>query len=244
MRKRFQSSGLRVVSFPLFLLIAIGISSTPQARILELASPPTKLMFEGKQLGVRVSQKPGDVCLIDGKKLRPTDPVYLIVNGFRIPLHWPDCYDRFIHSPRKWLSHLEPGGGAFLGAEAGSGGPSLIWIWLGIYVLAGLAFAAICAQRSLEVGYAPAAGFALGFFLNLPGYLFLVSRPRRKVQAPGGIPAGLRKIPATHSPQACPRCGMPNHPSAQACIACGVKLLPRFASEVSKIHSSSKSAED
>ncbi len=244
MRKHFKISGLSAAPLALSLLIAGAISTAVNASGTEPSSPPGRLVLEGKEVGVRVNQKPGDVCLIDGKKLRPTDPVYLVVNGYRIPLHWPDCYDRFVHSPRKWLSHLEPGGGAFLGAEAGAGGPSWAWIWLGIYVLAGLTFAAICAQRSLEVGYAPAAGFALGFFLNLPGYLFLVSRQRRPVQAPEGIPAGLRKAPSTYSPITCPRCGMANHPSAQACIACGVKLLPRIVSEVSKVHSTSRSAEN
>ena len=244
MRKGFHTLDLRVVSLPAFLLIASAVSTAPQGRGPMRSSPPSKLMVEGRQLGVRVSQRPGDICLIDGKQLRPTDPVYLVVNGYRIPLHWPDCYERFIHSPRKWLNHLEPGGGAFLSSEAGSGGPSLVWIWLGFYVLAGLAFAAICAHRSVEVGYAPASGFALGFFLNLPGYLILVSRRRRPVQAPEGIPPGLRKAHSTYTPRTCPRCGMANHPSAQACIACGVKLLPRIVSEVSKIHSTSSSPEN
>jgi hypothetical protein len=204
---------------------------------------PDKLMLAGKQLGVRVKQKVGEVCLIDGKPLRPTDPVYLIAGGYRIALHWPDCYRLFIRSPGKWLRSLAPGGGAFLGAEAGSSGPSWVWIGLGFYVLAGLVFAAVCAQRALVTGYSPAAGFALGFFLNLPGYLFLASRGRRSVGAPEGIPAGLRKVPATHSPRHCPRCAAPNHPSAQACIACGVMLAPQIASEVVKIHSISSRAE-
>jgi hypothetical protein len=233
---RYKTAGSAIAVPALLLLAAVSVLAAAKTEPSVPSSPPDKLMIEGKVMGVRVPPKPGDVCLIDGKKLRPGDPVYLIVNGYRIPLHWPDCYFKFTASPREWLSRLEPGGGAFLGSEVGSVGGDRMWIWIGLYVLCGLIFAGICSQRSLEAGYTPASGFALGFFLNVVGYLILTRRPRRPAQMPDGIPAGLRKIHATYSPQTCPVCGFPNHPAATACTHCGTVLTARVVSEVVKVH--------
>jgi len=141
---------------------------------------------------------------------------------------------------------LKPLGGALLGADsnqpgmtnrAGNDQPNVsrVWIYGGLYVLLGLVFAAICAHRALHVGYSPWAWFWLGLVLNAFAYLLLLTRPKREVRAPAGVPLGLGKIAATHAPQRCPKCGAFNHPSALRCLGCGASLSPGVESEVSRV---------
>jgi len=123
--------------------------------------------------------------------------------------------------------------GAFLGAGE-SAGISSLWFWAGLYVVAGLVFGALAAHRALQTGNRALAWFGVGFFLTLPGYLCLLTRPKQKMDAPAGVPPGLRRIAATSSPEACPGCGAMNHPAAAQCIGCGGKLTPRFVAEAQR----------
>jgi hypothetical protein len=122
--------------------------------------------------------------------------------------------------------------GAFLGAGAEQGGLNAVWFWLGCYVLAGLVFGALAAHRALQTGNRALPWFFAGLLFSLPGYLFLLTRPKREVTAPGGVPVGLKKMGTTYEPTPCVRCGEMNHPAATECIGCGGKLTPRVASEV------------
>jgi hypothetical protein len=174
----------------------------------------------------------------------PDDPVYL-VQGQRVPVHAEEERE-FLSNPRKYLMRLKPMGGALLGADSNQPGManragnnqqkvSRAWIYGGLYVLLGLVFAALCAHRALHVGYSPGAWFGLGLVLNAFAYILLLTRPKREVRAPAGVPSGLGKIAATHAPQRCPKCGAFNHPSAVQCLACGASLSPRVESEVRRI---------
>lgn len=124
--------------------------------------------------------------------------------------------------------------GAFLGAGPEHAQMSAVWFWTGIYVLAGLVFGALGAHRALQTGNRAVAWFFAGFVFTLPGYLYLLTRPKKELLAPAGVPRGLHKIPATCAPEPCPGCGELNHPAATQCASCGGKLTPRFASEAQR----------
>lgn len=123
--------------------------------------------------------------------------------------------------------------GAFLGAGENAGVSSM-WFWAGVYVVAGLVFGALAAHRALQTGNRALAWFGVGFVLTLPGYLYLLTRPKKEMAAPAGVPPGLRRIAATSSPEPCPGCDAMNHPAAAQCIGCGGKLTPRFVSEAQR----------
>lgn len=181
----------------------------------------------------RVPSKPGDICVVCDKPLQPRDMVYE-VNGQPVRVHVGACDAELRAHPRKWLARLKPWGSAFLGAEFEQAGLTNAWLYAGLYVLLGLIFGAIGAHCSLHAGHNTVAGFGLGFFFNIFGCLFLLTRPKREVLAPAGVPSGLRKIAATYAPEPCPNCGTTNHPAATQCLACGAPLTPRVTSEVEK----------
>lgn len=200
----------------------------------EAASPqvPAEVKADGATLARRVSPRPGDICLVCNHPVDEGDVVFL-VRGQRVPIHLEELQSDLWAQLEGLLAQLEPRG-AFIGAEQTQRALSSAWFFLGIYVLLGLAFAALCAHRALHVGHSPAAWFGIGLVLNAFGYLFLLTRPKREVQAPAGVPGGLRKIAATHAPLPCPGCGALNHPSASACIGCGGELEPKTISEVAR----------
>jgi hypothetical protein len=201
-------------------------------------------VIDGVAVGPRVRPRSGETCIVCNNPVGPDDSVYL-VQGQRVPVHaGAEEHEFFLH-PRKYLMRLKPLGGALLGADsnqpgmanrAGDDRPgvSSMWIYLGLYVLLGLVFAALCAHRALHTGYSPGLWFGLGLVLNIVAYILLLTRPKREVYAPAGVPSGLGKIAATHSPQRCPQCGAFNHPSAIRCLHCGANLSPRVDSEVSR----------
>jgi hypothetical protein len=146
---------------------------------------------------------------------------------------WTACL-LALAAPAALALHQQPAPrGAFLGAGE-SAGMSSMWFWAGLYVVAGLVFGALAAHRALQTGNRSLAWFGVGFVLTLPGYLYLLTRPKKEMEAPAGVPPGLRRIAATSSPEPCPGCGAMNHPAAALCIGCGGKLTPRFVSEAQR----------
>ena len=208
------------------------------------SQPSNQVVIDGVVVGPKVRAEPGEICIVCNNPVGPDDPVYL-VQGQRVPVH-ADEEREFLSNPRKYLMRLKPMGGALLGADsnepgmanrAGNDQPSVsrVWIYGGLYVLLGLVFAALCAHRALHVGYSPWAWFGLGLVLNAFAYLLLLTRPRREVRAPAGVPVGLGKIAATHAPERCPKCGALNHPSAAQCLGCGAILSPGVEPEVRRV---------
>ena len=189
-------------------------------------------VVNGKVVGKSIQPRPGEICLVCNRPVGGDQLAYL-VEGQRVAVHRGSCDSSFRSNPRRWLASLKPHG-AFLGAEPGQEPLSEMVFYAGLYVLIGLVFGALSAHRAFSAGYQPLGWFALGLFFNVAAYLVLISGPRREVAVPEGVPAGLRKIASTFSPETCPRCGAANHPSAAQCSGCGAKLQPRLRSEVEK----------
>jgi hypothetical protein len=177
-----------------------------------------------------VEPRAGETCIVCNKAIGTTDRVYK-VEGQRVPVHAGVCEAALAGDPERFLARLKPRG-AFLGAEPNLG-PNFSWGWFafGIYVLLGLVFGAFCAYRAVNHAVKPWPWFLAGFFLNVLGFLALVTRPAGD-SSMAGLPPGLVKVPTTYSPRVCPRCGAMNHPSATTCVGCGNKIEPLVTSEV------------
>jgi hypothetical protein len=158
------------------------------------------------------------------------DAVYQ-VRGQRIAIHQHEVNTDLRAQLAGLIAELEPRAALF-GTQNGS--LSNAWLYFGLYVLVGLAFGALCAHRALISGYGPLGWFGLGMLFNVFAYGALLTRPRREIVAPAGIPGGLGKIAATYPPVVC-RCGAENHPSARKCSTCGSALEPRAVSEVERV---------
>jgi hypothetical protein len=179
-----------------------------------------------------VEPRAGETCIVCDKAVAATDRVYE-VEGQRVPVHMGACDNAFRRAPEHFLARLKPRG-AFLGAEPNLGPNfSLGWFAFGIYVLLGLVFGAFCAYRAVNHSLKPWPWFLAGFFLNVFGFLALVTRPAGD-RSMAGLPPGLVKVPTTYSPRVCPRCGEMNHPSATSCVGCGNKIEPLVTSEVAR----------
>jgi hypothetical protein len=110
------------------------------------------------------------------------------------------------------------------------------WLWLGLYVTAGLVAGAACAYLAVGRALRPLPWFLAGLAGNVVALAILATRPAGDRRAlPEGVPPGLVKVATTHAPAACPVCGATNHPAAAACSACGAALSPTVQAETARI---------
>jgi ribosomal protein L40E len=210
-----------------------ALPSVAAATLPEDQDAPDHLTVDGRAVGQRVDPHEGEICLTCGEPISAQDVTYL-VDGQRVPVHKGACLGVLAAAPTKWLAKLKPRG-AFLDASAAKIGLSTGWLIFGSYVLLGLIFGALAAHRAFHVGRDPLTWLGIGLVANLPAFLVLLVLPKHEVHALGGVPGGLGKISATHSPDACPACGAENHPSARQCSSCGGTLQARFVAEVQKV---------
>lgn len=195
-----------------------------QAQIVQV------LLIDGEPVGTSVAPHAGEICIICNHPIAESDLTYL-VHGQRVPVHRLVCNARLKEDPRVVLAGLQPRG-AFLGAEMDKPGLQGAWFVFGLYILLGLFFGAVCAQRALQTGRNSVPWFLAGLAFNVVGYAALRSLPPRKYSPPAGVPSGLGKIAVTYAPVICPICGHALHPSAASCPACGAVLRPKAVSEV------------
>jgi len=231
-------------AYPTLALQSPGDEGQPGHSGSMSPQPAHETVIDGASIGPRLRPRPGEICIVCNNPVGPDDSVY-IVQGQRVPMHAAEEHE-FFSNPQKYLMRMKPVGGALLGADSNQPGManragsdrqevSRGWIYGGLYVLLGLVFAAVCAHRALHTGYSPAAWFGLGLVFNAFAYIVLLTRPKRGVVAPAGVPRGLGKIAATHAPQPCPKCGTFNHPAATQCLGCGAHLSPAVESEVRRV---------
>ena len=189
----------------------------------------------GGQTYSRVPAKNSELCTVCGKALT-SDDVTLIVRGRRTPLCRAHV-ETFLNNLERSFYSKQPRGALFqedMAAPPGTaqGGISQGWFLFGLLVLSGLIFGGLSGYRALSIGLPPLAPFFIGFFLNLPGFLYVISR--RSSQDHGQVPGGLVKVPETLAPSPCPACGEVNHPTARKCLRCGKELDPSQQSEVTR----------
>jgi len=75
-----------------------------------------------------------------------------------------------------------------------------------------------------------------GLVVNVLALAALLALGRKEIiDAPEGVPRGLKKVPKTRRPRACPSCGSANHPSATSCLACGAVLEAIVDAEIARV---------
>ena len=190
----------------------------------------------GGQTYSRVPAKDTELCTVCGTELTSED-VALIVRGRRIPLRQAHV-ETFLNNLERSFSSRQPRSALFqedVSAPPGTaqGGISQGWFLFGLLVLSSLILGGLSGYRALSMGLPPLAPFFIGFFLNLPGFLYVISRPAG--QGRGRVPKGLVKVPETVAPATCPACGEVNHPTARQCPGCGKALRPSQPSEVTRV---------
>jgi hypothetical protein len=168
----------------------------------------------------------GETCIVCNQPVTAEDLAY-VVNGQRIAVK-RELQQEFLNNPRMYLSKYKPEGMLFSAYSAGNMGSG--YLWLGLYIFAGLCFGALTANLSFRKGEAPWKWFLLGLFLNVLAFLML--NAKKDVPEAADLPAGLKKIPTTKAPTICPNCGSGNHPSARNCSTCGFELHPTVKPEV------------
>lgn len=180
----------------------------------------------------QVHELDGEHCLACDTRVEG-EGVLLVHRGRRVYLHLGDCADHWNEDTDALFAALQPHGA--LWDEAETTAPLLGgWFWFGVYVLAGLVFGAASAFAAIDRGRPAAPWFFLGLALNVIAFTMILTKPRvTLVPALEGVPAGLRKVPVTHSPVLC-ECGAENHPSASSCSVCGAALSPRTEAEAER----------
>lgn len=218
------------------------------ALLLAVSLAPSRLQAQNPRVSIepdllaqlrdlrKVPALPGEICIVCGQAVGADDDAY-VLDGQRVAVHRQQCEAKLAKHPARYLGRLRPHGSQFMDTMPPSDGWVSWWGWLaiGLYVLAGLVFAAVCGYAALNRSINPLPWFFTGLFLNVFGYLFLLARSSgQRVPAIGSLPRGMVKIPATASPRLCPKCGSPNHPAALRCANCGWALNPQLESEVAR----------
>ena len=188
---------------------------------------------------VVLEQRPGEGerCLVCGVAIHDHEVVELRYRGrtFHVAA---EMLAEFESDPERYFRDLEARSGLFDEAaltEAGDGA-GYGWFALGLYVLLGLVSAAACGAIAVARNRPPWPWFFSGLFVNVLAVAVLWSRSRAATTSPtAAIPSGLRKVPTTREPIACPTCGAPAHPAARHCSRCHSSLAPSVRAETANV---------
>jgi hypothetical protein len=209
--------------------------------LLALASAWLSGAVAQESPGSATSSDAGNGWCISCDRPAPPGAITEVYKGRRITVCNEVCREHWHANRDALFASLQARGALFdekaMPADEQASQPSLFsgWFWFGVWVLAGLICGAIGAYVALGRGLPPLPWLLAGLAFNVVALLVLATRPRGDLsRLPEGVPEGLRKIPATHEPLACARCGNANHPSARRCSRCGAALSPEIASEVEK----------
>lgn len=147
-----------------------------------------------------------------------------------------ECSEHWAANPDQFFLKLQSRGALLdensLSEQKASNG----WLYLGLYVLLGLIFGAMCAYVAVTNGHGAVGWFFAGLFLNAAGLIAILIKGQGDLSKhPTGVPAGFAKVPLTYTPVRCQTCGEENHPSAPICSQCGEKLDPTVIAETSKL---------
>lgn len=224
---------------------ASGTSRSALRRILcviaacaALAGPivPAFQGLQGSETGSgSVQPSSGDRCLACGKPCAEGQELAVIRGGQRIHLHLGPCAEEWQSDGDRLYARLLPRGALFDEPLQEPAPMQLGWFLGGLLVLSGLLFGGACSYLAVGKGLAPLPWFLAGLLLQVIALVLVLSKKSEDLaRFPAGVPAGLGKVPSTHEPRACERCGFPNHPAAARCSGCQAELTPRAPSEVAR----------
>jgi len=149
-----------------------------------------------------------------------------------------DMLSDFRKQPEFYFASLEARSGLFDegSVAADPRGGSYGWFGFGLYMLTGLVFGAACGAIAVGRSRAPWPWFFAGLVVNVFALAALLTRgPGEPASHIDGIPPGLRKVPTTRDPIACPACRSQLHPAARLCSQCGAELSPRVRAETAEV---------
>ena len=175
----------------------------------------------------------GEVCLVCRKPVFDENVFELRYRGRTFHVGAPFMGD-FEQDPRKYFSRIEARSALFDENATGQRPMAFGWMWLGIYVLAGLLCGAGCAYVAVTKSLAPIPWFVAGLVMNVAALVAVGIYPSGKA-SPFGVPGGLRKVPMTRAPVSCPACSAPNHPAGARCTGCGASLEPGCVAETARV---------
>jgi hypothetical protein len=153
----------------------------------------------------------------------------------KTPLTVPGAFENVFRFPQDTLGMPDQPKAALFQRESGTSQSDMSsgWFVFGLYVLIALIFSGLSGYTAVGKGLNPLPYFFMGFFLNVFGYLYVLTR--RSAVAPGEVPAGLVKVHTTLAPVPCAKCGNTNHPAAKKCLGCGAELEPLVQSDVGRV---------
>lgn len=175
----------------------------------------------------------GEQCIVCRQRIHAGDIVEVRYKGrtFHVAAK---MLEEFEADPERYFEVLEAHSALFDEAAMETPRMSTGWLVFGLWVLVGLVFGAACSYVALDRGRPALGWFFGGLLVNFAALVALLVKARRPGDAEERAPSGLRKIPRTASPSACPRCGGLNHPSASACSSCGRELTPTVEPETAR----------
>ena len=147
------------------------------------------------------------------------------------------CQEHWAAHPDKYFLKLRSHGALFDENSISEKKANNGWLYLGMYVLIGLIFGAMCAYIAVTNGHGAIAWFWSGMLFNVLALIAIfIKRQGDMSQWPEGVPDGFGKVLLTYSPVNCQTCGGQNHPSAPVCNHCGTGLEPATKSESTKLN--------
>ncbi len=186
----------------------------------------------GESTYQRLQPEIGERCLVCNMPLGPND-LTLLVRGRRVPLKQA-MVDSFLNNQEQFFAKVQPRGALFQESlqrpnGIAQGGITSGWFVAGAYLLLALLMGGLSGYLAVSKGLPATRYFFSGFLFSVVGLLWTLTRPGGAQR--NNIPKGLRKVPNTAAPVACPQCGGSNHPSAAGCPECGAVLTPAIEAE-------------
>jgi hypothetical protein len=216
----------------LFLLAAMA-AALPAAGAAAAQSAPVAADADWQKLDQRPAH--GEQCIVCRQPVYEGDIVELRYKGRSFYVAAGMLGD-FEAAPEEYFATLEARAALFDERAVVERSMSRGWLYLGLYVLAGLLCGALAAYLAVSRGLPGLPWFFAGLVGNVVGVLaVLVQRARVSPQLATGVPRGFAKVPTTRSPVACPHCGQATHPAGRRCSHCGAELTPVVEAETARI---------
>ena len=219
---------------PCALLALVALLAPPAARSQEAAGS-TPAPGDTAERWTVIEERPadGEQCLVCRQRIHAGDIVEVRYKGRTFHVAAKMLED-FRADPERYFDVLEAHSALFDEGAMETPRMRTGWLFFGLWVLVGLVCGAACSYVALDRGRPALGWFFGGLLANLAALVALLVKAPRPGELSERPPPGLRKIPLTAAPSACPRCGALNHPSASACSSCGSELTPTVQPETAR----------